>query len=232
PPGELSPFARRQHRWRGLDDAAVVALRREEERAAAEHLGAEAAWFDAPDAIYRGMRYSSETELFGPVHPDDLPLVEHLLTLVEERIACDRCTAVLFVPLAVGNHVDHQIVRTIGLTLAARGQVVWGYEDLPYAAAPGGLDECRHLADRYSGAPPWLVFLSEGAFQHRLAAIRCYRSQIPFIVRELGDVEATLRGYTSTVGRGRLAERFWQLRTPRDGTAEVPTGRIVHVQEG
>lgn len=207
----LSAFARQQHRWRGLDDAAVVQLRRKEELAAARVLGARALWFEIPDAIYRDARYTSDSELFGTIHPDDLSLVETLRALVEDVIEQQGGQVTLFVPLAIGGHVDHQIARMVGLAVATRGYPVWAYEDLPYAVSPIGQQHCSELTQQYGSAPPWLVFLSEELFRRRLEAISCYESQVAFIFRQMGDVEEALRTYALTVGQGRLAERFWEL---------------------
>ncbi len=210
----LSAFALQQHRWRGLDDTTVIQLRRSEELAAAKVLGAQCLWFDLPDAIYRDARYTSDAELFGSIHPDDLPLVETLRAMVEDISAPQSGQPTLFVPLAVGGHVDHQIARAVGSAFVAQGYTVWAYEDLPYAASPNGREHCRELVTQYTSTSPWLVFLTEELFLSRLKAIRCYQSQVAFIFREVGDMEETLRTYALTVGQGRLAERFWKLRGP------------------
>ena len=212
PTGPLSMFARQQHQWRSMDDRTAVQSRREEERAAAAELGAMAHWFDVPDAIYRDARYNSDDELFGPIHPDDLVLVDELLGLVEEMIRSRAESPAIFVPLALGNHVDHQIARLIGTRLVERGLSVWGYEDQPYSATPRGKAERDRTIQRWTAGPPWLVFLSEELFQRRLRAIDQYRSQIAFVFRDLGPFDRVLRSYALEVGRGKLAERFWELQ--------------------
>ncbi len=212
PSGPLSPFAQQQHRWRNMDDRTAVRLRREEERAAATELGAVAHWFDVPDAIYRDARYTSDEELFGLIHPDDLVLVDELLDLVEEMIRSCIDPPAIFVPLALGNHVDHQIARLIGSRLVERGLSVWAYEDQPYSATPRGQAERDRTIQRWTVGPPWLVFLSEELFQRRLRAIDQYRSQVAFVFRDLGPFDRVLRSYALEVGRGKLAERFWELQ--------------------
>lgn len=210
PAGPLTPFARQQHRWRGLDDAAVVRLRREEELAAAAVLGAQASWLEVPDAIYREARYNTDEELFGPLHPDDAPLLERLCLETERLLATMPAPVTVFVPLALGNHVDHQLANRLGHRLAARGYIVWGYEDLPYAATQAGRQTLASLRVRTT-QPPWIVFLTEELFRRRLRAVEAYRSQLAFVFREFGDVEATLRRYALEVGGGKLAERFWPI---------------------
>ncbi len=211
PSGPLSAFARQQHTWRGLlDDGSVIALRRAEERAAAALLGATASWLDVPDAIYRDARYTSDDDLFGSIHPEDLSLLAQLVTEVTHRLQALPSPCVVFAPLAIGNHVDHQLARQLGLHLAQRGVVVWGYEDQPYAASETGRATLSVL-EREPPGPPWRVVLSEELFRRRIDAIRQYRSQIPFVFRALGDAEAVLRQYALEVGSGSLVERFWPL---------------------
>ena len=228
PSEPLSFFAQQQHRWRGMDDRTAVQLRREEERAAAGELGATAHWFDVPDAIYRDARYNSDDELFGPLHPDDLVLVDKLLDLVEGVIRSRAESPAIFVPLAHGNHVDHQIARLLGTRLVERGFSVWAYEDQPYSAMPGSQAERDCTIQRWTAGPPWLVFLSEELFQRRLRAISQYRSQIAFVFRDLGPFDRVLRSYTLEAGRGQLAERFWELQplSTVERAPEQPRGEL------
>ncbi|MDI3339163.1 MAG: PIG-L family deacetylase [Sphaerobacter sp.] len=209
PSGPLSAFARFQHaRWGvGPDDA--VCIRRAEERAAAAALGAEARWLDLRDAIYRGTRYTSDDELFGPIHPDDRGLVDELVAAVAALAAPG---AALYVPLGVGNHVDHQLVTLAGQRLAARGHPVLAYEDFPYAGDPAGRDALQARAAAVAGGPPQTRFLTPAQLAARVRAIRCYRSQLPVIFRHQGDPAAATRRYACVVGDGRPAERFWPLR--------------------
>ncbi|MCX7624049.1 MAG: PIG-L family deacetylase [Thermomicrobium sp.] len=210
PRGPLTPFARQQHRWRGLDDTTVIRIRRNEELAAAAVLGATARWLDYPDAIYRDARYTSDDELFGPIHPDDAGLLEELADEVHAFLEALPKPVTVFAPLAIGNHVDHQLARAVGQRLADRGFVVWCYEDLPYAATVSGRATLARFA-LHAPSPPWIVPLTEELFERRIAAIDQYRSQLAFIFRDLGDVEATLRRYAAELGDGGLTERFWSL---------------------
>lgn len=213
PPGELNLFARQQHRWRGLDDAAALTVRRQEERCAARELGTEAQWLDFPDAIYREDYYLSDEQLFGPLHPADEALVPVIETAIRRLLECLPPPTIVFVPLAIGHHVDHQLVQRVGARLAQRGTLVWAYEDLPYALTPAGTQQLSEFAAALSHGDARLVYLDESTFERRLRSIACYRSQIAFLFRELGDPVRELRTHALRVGSGRLAERFWPLRS-------------------
>src|SRR5689334_1796487 len=130
PPGPLSLYAQSLHeRWatEGASlgsgpsssrpaPAEMAATRRAEDLAALAELGAEAVHLDVPDCIYRlnpasgWPLYGSDQAIFGSVHAAELGLVRRVAT---------RLTTLLhgfgrhhlYVPLAVGNHVDHQVAR-------------------------------------------------------------------------------------------------------------------------
>ncbi|HEX5164724.1 MAG TPA: PIG-L family deacetylase, partial [Thermomicrobiales bacterium] len=115
PPEQVSDFARFQHERWGIDGASVAASRRAEDEAAARALGDSVSqtWLDHLDAIYRQAAYASDDALFGTLHDDDLPLID---VLVAELAALDAAEYV--VPLAAGNHVDHQLAFRAGRRLA------------------------------------------------------------------------------------------------------------------
>src|SRR5919202_2616060 len=132
--GELTAFARWQHERWGTAEADTLATRRAEDRAAAAILGCQTRWLDHLDAIYRGERYLSDEALFGPLAADEEPLAERIAA---EVLALPVLAGApegepgpaLYVPLAVGNHVDHQGVYRVGRLPAARGTRVLAYED-------------------------------------------------------------------------------------------------------
>lgn len=129
----ISDFARSLLiRWGSVDDA--VTLRGEEDMRANRILGALTTHLSIPDAIYRysptGSKplYTSEADLFGPLRSEELGLVE---TLNEQLRKLLPRKSILVCPLALGGHVDHQLVK-----LAARGldKRKWFFADFPYVS--------------------------------------------------------------------------------------------------
>jgi LmbE family N-acetylglucosaminyl deacetylase len=109
PPSE---FAQLLHdRWQLAGE--VVAGRRAEDAAACRRLGADYLHWDISDCIYRvdpatgAALYPSVEAIFGPVHPAEAPLVAVLARRMATLPPCGRVIA----PLAIGCHVDHQLVR-------------------------------------------------------------------------------------------------------------------------
>lgn len=204
-PVSLSPFARFQHERWGYVDA--VDVRRQEDRAAMAILGARYRWLDFPDAIYRDDLYQSDEELFGPVKAEDEPIVQ---SVSRSLVAFTRQLAPrqVYLPLSVGQHVDHQICTSLAPTLAMEGAEVRLYEDVPYALTPGAVDvRIRQLG--WSLSP--IVVEIDDDLERRLAAIHCYASQLPTIFRHLGDPDEVVRAYAASLADRGYAERFWRF---------------------
>jgi LmbE family N-acetylglucosaminyl deacetylase len=208
----LTEFASWKHaRW-GIDSVdAVQGQRQAEDLAAAAILGCRTHWLGYPDAIYRADRYTSDKELFGTIHT-----IEHgLIDLIADEIRslpewCDEGT--IYVPLGIGDHVDHQLIYAVGQQLAQGGARVFAYEDCPYAIhTPSGVD--RRLA-ALAGEIGLAEYITIGtAIERRISAIHAYRSQLPVIFRFTSDVATTVLTHAQRIGGGLgPAERFWPLR--------------------
>ena len=207
----VGDFAAWKHsRW-GLEAAdTLTETRRAEDEAAARELGASVRWLGVPDAIYRGDRYTSNAALYGPLHPEEHALAEHFARELQQLPEWQPRT-IVFMPLAVGHHVDHQIAFECGCVLARRGVKVWAYEDLPYAIhTPRSLDERRcQIASRLLYEEPFLI---ADSLARKLDAVSRYESQLPVIFRFNRDYCEALSAHAMNVGGGAPAERFWRIR--------------------
>lgn len=212
----LSPFAAENLRDWGLTAEEATAVRRREERAAAGILGAITSWLPFPDAIYRDRRYLNNDQLFGEPVTVEMDLPERLIAALELAKA-DRSVMRLYVPLAVGGHVDHRHAFHAGRSLSGLGWDVWFYEDLPYALRPGLLEE--RLAAIGPEFVPAVVPIGP-VWATKLASIFAYPSQLSrtfsFADSSGGreDVTRLLDDYARRIGGGAPAERFWRLREP------------------
>ena len=172
---------------KGLDAAVdYMALRRDEDLAACAMIGAEAIHLPFLEAPHRG--YASAAELFAERRMDDgvlLPLTYALGELVES-LAPD----LLLGPLAVGDHVDHWIVRD---ALAASAQTLLLWEDWPYLRRAGPLP----------GTPAVSHSLTDDDRQARLAMCGAYTSQLGFQFGGVGALEEQMAGI--------VEERLYEL---------------------
>ncbi len=110
------------------------AARAAEERAAAKDLGFESFSLKETDAVCREQAYRSLQKLFGDPLPSDLARLPGLTARLNGVLSGITFKS-LYIPLAVGWHIDHQMTH-----LAARDW--WDdprtlfYEDMPYALVP------------------------------------------------------------------------------------------------
>jgi LmbE family N-acetylglucosaminyl deacetylase len=205
----------------------VTELRRAEDERYAWFMEASVVQLDLPDAVFRG--YETEDELLGTPRDDD----EGPYRLLRQEILRLEPQMVYF-PLAVGNHVDHQLCRDVGLSLIGEGRR-WVmpapdfagrttfYEDFPYAwwhdfSTPadlpgGGLDlpPGLDIEARYSDISEML--------ERKAAGLRMYASQITRIFESDQRMLDDLAGYHARValagglGAG-AAERYWSVIRP------------------
>lgn len=204
PDGALSRFARDMHAGWGVTEAEAVAARRHEDQCARRALGpVQTVWLDFLDAIYRNHGYDSDETLFGELLPGDLPAIAQVTEQLREFGADEY-----YVPLGVGNHVDHQLVHRAGRRLAGQGFSVWAYADLPYA-----LDEATYGRKQVAnaGGEARTLFFSDAAFERKWAAVSCYQSQLPTIFRDMADPRAAFERHHRRVGNGQLAEQVWRV---------------------
>lgn len=199
-----SPFAQFLHHHWGLTAAEAVSHRRVEDQAACQRLGAETRYWTLPDAIYRlhpetqTPLYTSDEDIFGPVHPSEEPLIGDLARFFSSLPKARRVVA----PLAVGSHVDHQLVR-------AAAERVWGvsllyYEDYPYVQ-----QNPQSLAGMLQPARQWrsyLIPLSHAARAARIDAVKAYRSQIASLFNTVEQMESAIISQVARTG----GERLWQ----------------------
>jgi LmbE family N-acetylglucosaminyl deacetylase len=212
-------------RWETGAD--TPALRRAEDQAALRVLGVDFRHLSYLDCVYRQhpltgeFLYQSDEDIFANVHPVEFPLVAELGERLEKLVgAPDEVT--ICSPLAVGHHVDHQIVVAAALTLQTAGHRVAFYEDYPYAEIPSDLAAARQLV----GGENWqqeLFFLSAEDLEAKTTAVLHYRSQLSTFFKDDEEVYKRLHAYAMTIRPSAhnqiLAphpgpcERIWHLTT-------------------
>lgn len=208
----ISPFALEQHAYWGTP-ARPARLRRAEDAAALALLDAGAEHLDYLDAVYRSTPaglwpYASREALFARPDPDDPLSPEALARILAQRLPPEDGLT-LYAPLAVGRHVDHQVVHLAAGHLLAMGYRLGFYEDYPYAEAPGALDEALERSP-FRGWQRRVVGLDAADLTAKVAAVGYYRSQMWIL---FGGAEAMpSRVWAFAAGRcpeAPLAECTW-----------------------
>jgi len=192
-------------RWQAGENP--MQQRREEDQNAAKILGASVQYADLLDCIYRTANgdalYATEDSLWGDIHPDD-PAQRQLHALELPPITH------LYAPLAVGDHVDHKVVRDWALEIAVMKPdfAVAFYTDYPY------LRDAEAIAHALEQIPfslqPETVHLDESNMQTKIAAMKAYRSQISSFWDDESSVAAEVRE-TFTLPEGGYGERLYTI---------------------
>lgn len=222
PTGGYSPLAQALHeRWlagagEGATLEAIVAARRAEDRAACRVLGADYCHLPFLDCIYRRDTgtgrplYASNDDLFGPVAAADAFTIEQ----VAKALAKLPQRGNVYVPLGVGNHVDHQITRQAAEQCFERRLVY--YEEYPYVAQPEALDKAIPAAKRgdwQTGVTP----LSAAALRNKTAAVAAFASQVGTFFADQSDMASQLESQAASVASQPQdvgGERYWRQVTP------------------
>lgn len=136
PSQPFSPFAQSLHERWGTGPASVIA-RRSEDIISCQVMGASYHHLSLYDCIYRcdahgQFYYASEEALNGPLHPYEAVRAAELISFTAEQLPAD---VRVVCPLALGNHVDHQLTR---LAAEQTGCQLWYYADFPYVLEQPG----------------------------------------------------------------------------------------------
>jgi LmbE family N-acetylglucosaminyl deacetylase len=206
--------------------ADVSALRKVEEERYAFFAQVSVIFLDLPDAVYRG--YEGDEQLLGAVREDDEAPVELLRS---EILRLEP--AMVYFPLGIGGHVDHQLCRDVGVALLGEqrrwvmpapsfvGRTAF-YEDFPYAwwdDFNGVLGDDRLALDM----PPGVGLEAQYAdisdvIARKAAGINLYASQLPRLFDSEQGMYDDVYGYASRValagGLPGYAERYWATVRP------------------
>jgi LmbE family N-acetylglucosaminyl deacetylase len=206
----LNPFIQEHiERWQlGPNPAAK---RRIEDRAAIEFLGASVEFGPFPDCLYRAgtdgsWLYTDLKKLFGPVDPRD-PVLQQA-SVITNRIKHDMT---LYIPLGVGNHVDHQLVRDIIVAwkISHPEVAIFLYEEYPYTIQGFPVINAARSVLKVE-TQPVIHHLRSEAIDAKIRAIACYESQISTFWSDLESMARAVRQAASGIDESHYAERLWQ----------------------
>jgi LmbE family N-acetylglucosaminyl deacetylase len=186
-------------------DVDYMALRRAEDRAALEILGASniSNW-EFLEAPHRG--YDSPPELFAGMR-----LGDEIWRQIAEKLAPLSDFDLVFAPQGLGNHVDHlQLIRAV-LELGWAPKTAW-YRDTPYAIRE---PEARPSPLLPTELQPFAAPFDAPVLERKIAACCAYASQIGFQFGGEAEVARKLTAFHASEAEpanSPFAERF--LRAP------------------
>jgi LmbE family N-acetylglucosaminyl deacetylase len=200
----------------------LMAQRRLEDERYALFAEASVVFLDLPDAVFRG--YDGDEQLLGMPRDDDDAPIERIRTEIL-RLEPQH----VYVPLGVGNHVDHQLCRGAGLALLAEarrwimpgpdwaGRISF-YEDFPYAwwsdfrRIEDLPEPVRALLPEDVSLQPEFADIGD-QIERKITGIGLYESQLD---RQFGgrrQMADAVRSYGAALGEasgtGGFKERYW-----------------------
>jgi len=115
------------------DKEKVTEIRKEEEMEVKKETGVESLFLDFPEALLRGYKMRKE----DPFYPDsfDESIDGETVKLVGKEVSkYFEDSAMHYFPLAIGEHVDHVLVKKIGEKVLKEGKLKYlsFYEEIPY----------------------------------------------------------------------------------------------------
>jgi LmbE family N-acetylglucosaminyl deacetylase len=200
----------------------LMATRRLEDERYAYYAEGSVVFLDLPDAVFRG--YEGDDELLGAPRPDDTTPAE----IIRREVIRLEPQKVYF-PLGIGGHVDHQLVREVGLGLLTEQRswvmpgpdwagIVAFYEDFPYAwwnefgqLSDLDLDVLGRLPSDVSIVPEFADIGDQ--LEWKISGITLYASQLDRLFGGRKEMASTVRSYGRRLaGLGGIpaaAERYW-----------------------
>jgi len=196
PPDEnYSDFAVQNHQAWGISGEEAIRMRRAEDRAACEVLGAQPQHFQLPDAIYRrdhqsGKPVVKDNETLFSAKPEK-PIVDEIAKMLQEELPEE---AKVVCPMGLGNHIDHRAVF-----LAARevGATSLYYADYPYIL--NHFNAVNFIGVGWEKLPS---LLDQNALEAWQTAVLCYGSQWGTFWRDEHEARLVLQNYAAGGGGG------------------------------
>ena len=200
PAGPLSPLALRCHvDWGIPEPHELVAVRREEDLAAAGRLGSQVCHFSLPECVYRrsaDWESMYPDEVFVPFHPADRDLDADIAAVLSSELEPDD---VLVSPLAIGNHVDHRLARMAAERL---DRPLLFYADIPYV-----FRRPEMLAPSTQRLAVELYPVSEAGLAAWLEATAAYQTQMVMVF----ETESKMRESLRADWEARHGIRLWHM---------------------
>jgi LmbE family N-acetylglucosaminyl deacetylase len=191
-----SDFAKGLHtRWNLADQNPMLA-RRLEDQSANQLLGAHFYHFNYQDCIYRKDSFENflvqkEEDLFQSISGSQFDLVDNIRLALVKKIPQE---AIVISPLAIGNHIDHHIVKSAVLKTGHAN--LWFYADYPYVVRQSAAIQEPML----QGFLQEKFLISEASLERWRNAAACYTSQISTFWKGAEEMFSRINEYALSGG--------------------------------
>jgi LmbE family N-acetylglucosaminyl deacetylase len=198
PPADkpLSDYARMLHMFFELGEDDVPYKRSQEDAASCLILAATYRRYTVRDCIYRFHPATTEPLIKVPddikseLEPDESYLIPSVTDFLRKNLSpgCE-----LVVPLTIGHHRDHVLVRKAAEQL---GLPLWHYVDYPYI-----IQEQYDLAEWIpAGVQQFNLTITPGGLKAWQDGFACHKSQLIFFWADQEEMRAALEQYAKSGG--------------------------------
>jgi len=194
----------------------VSQMRRNEDICAAAKLGIPIYFGNQPDALYRldskgHWMYPKEGDIFNSIHKEDSFQINYFYELFRKIFRKSKDN-IIYIPLGVGNHVDHIIAFRVGYKLFKDGYNVLFYEDFPYSKVTKLYEEKRRELSDWTYK---VVTFNEKHLKRKIEAFSRYKSQIPMLFDNFMRMRHEVCEWSKNAVESEnmvFGERFWVPR--------------------
>jgi len=188
-----------------VDPKEITRLNKKEERKAISKTKSDLEMLDLPEALLRGYKEWNASLIKSS---QEQKLRKRVSQILVQKISTHKHA---YVPLAVGEHVDHKIIFQETIKLIKKNKnnwkekIIYFYEDLPYATDYPVKKQITKLKMHSLHVVPKLINITD-QMQRKLELLSYYKTQLD--EKELEKV----RNHTVDPGsKGTCYERVWKL---------------------
>lgn len=190
----ISENAKNFHDLCGYSNKPITNRKIEDQRAL-KTLGVESLYLDEYEALYRKninneFHYYQPQSHFNSELSNELSYINRLTARIESILNYLEFDYI-YIPLGIGNHIDHLIIRYVFEKIVANKKIIY-YEDIPYKLEYGNLMPSSYTFELESE----IIEVDSELFRKKIEALKYYTSQIPILWENKEDMmEQLSRAY-------------------------------------
>jgi len=214
-PKSLSEAAKEFHRSIQLGDNAIE-VRCNEDLNASKFLKYHPIHLGLFESQYRQNEqgdhtYKSLDDIFKGQLEDEKRCILQLTPIIKDLL-CFHSFENIYVPMGVGNHIDHLIARHVFEEVAKEESLcdyLIYYEDMPYTCYEGHVVTERHFKKKMKA---YLEPLSKTNFNAKIKGVSLYESQVNMLWQSQDKIAKSYIDYSRSISedKGTIYERYWK----------------------
>ncbi|WML35844.1 PIG-L family deacetylase [Clostridium sp. OS1-26] len=213
-PQYLSPLAKWFHSTCKLGNNAMM-VRRLEDKNASKFVKADSIHLNLHECLYRrnangSPRYLRESNIYNANLNKEKDTINKVNLVLKDKFKLNNFERI-YIPLGIGRHIDHLILRKAVETLCTQVdkniKKINYYEDIPYACSNRDVNWKTELT---KGLNYYSYNINEEEFNIYIKAISLYKSQIHMLWSNNIEMRKQLKNYFMDSKSKMLKSRVWE----------------------